>query len=331
MRRFSLLTVFLAGWLSSSAALGQSETFDDLVLDGGGSASPFLRFEPNGNPAAFFRFQPDSFGLSLDLDTATHNSVVKIYNDTPSRSFAVRGSGVGVGTNQPDSALHVYADHTTDSAFSLAKVTVENFNAIADIRTMFELINNGPSRFQFSNIGTGQTWAFQTNQSDGFLINRLGSGGNEMSIRKTGLVTMGPGGKLNFVLDPSGNLTIDGTVTQNSDRHSKEAFQPVDCQEILQGVIRLPITIWRYKDDPQGVRHIGPVSQDFRKEFHMGKDNKSIAAVDADGVALAAIQALNQRIDKLAASVAKKDQALANAEQRIAELESRLRQYDREP
>lgn len=35
------------------------------------------------------------------------------------------------------------------------------------------------------NTSTSQTWAFQTNNSDGFLINRLGSGGNEMSISVT--------------------------------------------------------------------------------------------------------------------------------------------------
>lgn len=40
------------------------------------------------------------------------------------------------------------------------------------------------------------------------------------------------------------------------------------------------------------VRHIGPMAQDFQHAFAVGADDKHIAVLDADGVALAAIQAL---------------------------------------
>ena len=46
------------------------------------------------------------------------------------------------------------------------------------------------------------------------------------------------------------------------------------------------------KADDGAVRHIGPVAQDFRAAFDLGADDKTIATVDADGVALAAIQGL---------------------------------------
>ena len=54
----------------------------------------------------------------------------------------------------------------------------------------------------------------------------------------------------------------------------------------------------------------------------LGHDDKHIATVDADGVALAAIQGLNQ---KLEAEVKTKDARIAALEQRLSALESLLR------
>jgi len=41
---------------------------------------------------------------------------------------------------------------------------------------------------------------------------------------------------------------------------------------------------------------MGAVAQDFYSAFHVGADDRHIAIVDADGVALAAIQGLNQKL-----------------------------------
>ena len=49
------------------------------------------------------------------------------------------------------------------------------------------------------------------------------------------------------------------------------------------------LTQWRFKDFPSAI-HLGPMAQDFRAAFGLGLDDKSIATVDADGVALAAIK-----------------------------------------
>ena len=51
----------------------------------------------------------------------------------------------------------------------------------------------------------------------------------------------------------------------------------------------------------QWMVHIGPTAQDFSRAFGLGEDNRHITTVDADGVALAAIQGLyrqNQRLDR---------------------------------
>ena len=73
----------------------------------------------------------------------------------------------------------------------------------------------------------------------------------------------------------------------------------------------MPITTWVYKHEGRNAaRHIGPVSQDFVKAFKVGMDDKSIATVDADGVALAAIQGLNQLVQEKDARIARLEREL---------------------
>jgi hypothetical protein len=63
------------------------------------------------------------------------------------------------------------------------------------------------------------------------------------------------------------------------------------------------MTTWYYKVNPS-VRHIGPTAQDFREAFEVGDDDaRSISMVDADGVALAAIQGLNAKVEAQAREI----------------------------
>lgn len=95
----------------------------------------------------------------------------------------------------------------------------------------------------------------------------------------------------------NGSVQTRGTIFSGSDRNVKENFQAIDAEEVLAKVAAMPITRWAYKADPSA-EHIGPVAQDFRAAFGLGSDDKSIAMVDGDGVALAAIQGLNRKVDQ---------------------------------
>lgn len=102
----------------------------------------------------------------------------------------------------------------------------------------------------------------------------------------------------------TGQLRIN-TVVQTSDRAAKTSFAPVNAKAILAAVAAMPVSSWIYKHEGSaGVRHIGPVAQDFAKAFKVGYDNKTIATVDADGVALAAIKGLNQIVQEKNAEIA---------------------------
>jgi hypothetical protein len=95
----------------------------------------------------------------------------------------------------------------------------------------------------------------------------------------------------------TGTVQTRGAISSGSDRNLKENFAAVNADDVLASVASLPITRWNYKDDPVA-QHIGPVAQDFRAAFGLGSDDKFIATVDADGVALAAIQGLNNKVDQ---------------------------------
>jgi hypothetical protein len=98
-------------------------------------------------------------------------------------------------------------------------------------------------------------------------------------------------------VDTTGNLYTRGAVNPPSDRDAKEQFTPVDARVVLDKVAALPVMEWAYKGG-DGARHLGPVAQDFKAAFGLGADDKHIATVDADGVALAAIQGLNQKLEE---------------------------------
>lgn len=122
--------------------------------------------------------------------------------------------------------------------------------------------------------------------------------------------------------NPTNKLHVVGTVQAtayitSSDSEMKENFQPVDAEAILDGVSALPMATWNFRDDTSGT-HLGPMAQDFHAAFGLGNTERGIFTVDADGVALAAIQGLNR---KLEAALQSKERELAELERRVAQLE----------
>ena len=118
------------------------------------------------------------------------------------------------------------------------------------------------------------------------------------------------------------SVTVYGTFNNSSDRNAKQDFAPVSSAEILDKVAHLPLSEWSYKSDA-AVRHIGPMGQDFHSVFHIGTDEKHIAPIDEGGVALAAIQGLNQKLQDESKA---KDAQIAQLRQSVAELKAMVLQ-----
>jgi hypothetical protein len=64
------------------------------------------------------------------------------------------------------------------------------------------------------------------------------------------------------------------------------------------------------------------MAQDFHAAFGVGTDDKHIATVDADGVALAAIQGLHAIVKDQAAELKAKDAELAALREAMTELKA---------
>ena len=93
-----------------------------------------------------------------------------------------------------------------------------------------------------------------------------------------------------------------------SDRDLKENFQPVNGGDVLDRLATLPVQSWNMKSQDPSIRHLGPTAQDFHAAFGLGETERHISYTDADGVALAALQALLARVQTAEARL---DQALA--------------------
>ena len=109
-----------------------------------------------------------------------------------------------------------------------------------------------------------------------------------------------------------------GSWSSVSDRASKENVEPVDARAVLEAVVEIPIATWNYRSQDDSIRHMGPMAQDFYAAFGLGLGETTIDTIDPDGVALAAIQGVN----------AKLEERLAKKDVRIDELEARLERLE---
>lgn len=136
-----------------------------------------------------------------------------------------------------------------------------------------------------------------------------------------------------FVVEADGDAQLSGTLTAQDvcgslgclgTLHSSKALKNIvghiDTSEILSKVMRLRLSQWTYKSDVSEKVHIGPMSEDFHAEFGFNGDvDDKIAIVDAAGVALASIQALNTKLEQ-------KDQEIAQLRQEIEAIKQALGQ-----
>jgi len=72
------------------------------------------------------------------------------------------------------------------------------------------------------------------------------------------------------------------------------------------------------------VRHAGPMAEDFHQAFGLGEDDKHIAPGDQAGVALLAVQGLNQVVQDKGQEIATLRRENADLAKRVEALEALL-------
>ena len=106
-----------------------------------------------------------------------------------------------------------------------------------------------------------------------------------------------------------------------SDRNAKKNFQSVDTMAVLEKLAAIPIERWNYQWEKDGdVPHLGPMAQDFKGAFYPGRDDKTISMLEFDGVALAALQGLNQKLEEKDVEIQALKQSVAELKQLVSQL-----------
>ena len=133
---------------------------------------------------------------------------------------------------------------------------------------------------------------------------------NEFSVRATGGVTFQTGLAANVGV----RLASNGTQWLSlSDARTKLRFRELDTDDVLARIAAMPVTEWSYEAQDAGIRHIGPTAQDFHVAFGLGEDPLRIGTLDADGVALAGVRALEARSRSQASRIDTLERALETA------------------
>jgi hypothetical protein len=88
-----------------------------------------------------------------------------------------------------------------------------------------------------------------------------------------------------------------------SDENLKEEKEEIPEGKALDAVNNMPVEEWDYKPGiADGGRHIGTYAQDFQRETGKG-DGHTIAAQDAIGITMKAVQDLDKKVDRIASAV----------------------------
>jgi hypothetical protein len=158
--------------------------------------------------------------------------------------------------------------------------------------------------------------------SDGALAaNFRSSGPNTFNVLATGGARIVTGATV-----ASGELTAPtgveiaaggGSWTSLSDRAAKRDLHDANARDVRARVAAMPVYTWRYITEVSGALHMGPTAQDFRAACGLGDSDRRITAVDADGVALAAIKGLKQVIDEKDARIDALERELGAIKRRL--------------
>jgi len=286
-------------------------------------------------PGGYLNWAPGTYSFAAGKQAkAAHNGAFVWadssggdYYSEQNNQFAIRAHG---GVRFEDSTS-LYCGNTTRQMLNLfnTQYGIGVQSRVTYFRAGTHLgVPPGGASFDY---GDGFAWYSGGVHADGSYD--PGAGGLRLMSLTYGLARFGgcgsdtfstPGAilKVEGELDVLHNIYVGACVNNTSDRNAKENFKVVDCQDVLAKVANLPITTWNYKSE-RGLRHLGPVAQDFHAAFGLGIDEKHIATVDEEGVALAAIQGLNQ---KLEAALVERDARIQELEKAVHELKSLLPQ-----
>lgn len=79
-------------------------------------------------------------------------------------------------------------------------------------------------------------------------------------------------------------------------RSTPRRFAPIRAGKIPARLASPPISSWRHTNETANVRHVGADGAGFRAALGLGRSDKRIEYVDEEGVVLAAIPGLDEKL-----------------------------------
>jgi hypothetical protein len=153
---------------------------------------------------------------------------------------------------------------------------------------------------------------------DGFDADVASSTTNQFTVRAIGGARFFSNGGLTAGVTLATGATSWSTL---SDEAMKKNRVAADGREILEKLAAIPVDHWNYLwEDDASTPHLGPMAQDFKRAFFPGRDDKTISTAESEGVALAAIQGLNQKLEEQAATLQAKDAELRSLRAEMEQL-----------
>lgn len=273
---------------AGEVGLGTSAPQQDLHVTSGNTPTLRLEQDTSGSFAtSVWDIAANESGFFIKDETGG-TVPVRIKTGAPDNSLHVAVNGdVGFGTSSPAASVNVVRSDGS------AAISVEERSATTQQRDLLSLTNNGAAQLSFTNTAGASdvSWTTGLTADDGFTFDLDSTGGFEFVLTDDGQLTVGPNGAASLHLDATGNLTINGTLTQGSSRTLKENFATVDVFDTLADLIDLPIFRWNYLSDTDAT-HFGPTAEAFYDRFELGADAQHIAPSDLASVAFVGLQAL---------------------------------------
>jgi len=217
----------------------------------------------------------------------------------------------GVGTQalgEFSTALGFYSRASGPNSFAAGRLSTATGDGSVALGTNLQA-NNAGSVLLGSEAAVGpQSFGSFVFGDRSTLLDVISYGANEFVARAAGGVFL----YTNPSLTSGQYMGIGGSQWLGvSDVNMKHAFSDLDGEAVLGKLARMSIMEWSYKSQDAAIRHVGPTAQEFSAAFNLGEDPLRIGTMDADGIALAAVKALEARTRNLLA--ASSDLARENA------------------
>jgi len=303
---------------------------------------------PTSGPGTRFMWYPGKaalragnvVGTQWDNANVGNQSVAFGANTTASGFHSVAMGDSNQATGSQSVALGHFTAATGARAFSMGDLTVAG--GADSIAVGLQSQSNGAQSVAMGlrvfasgngSIVLGSDAAAQAAASGTFIFSDrsttsafVGWAPNEFLVRAAG----GVGFYTNAALTTGLYVAANGSQwLVLSDANTKHLFRDLDGETVLAQLARMPVREWSYLAQDASIRHVGPTAQDFHAAFGLGEDPLRIGTMDADGIALAAVRALEARTRELRdenARLSAENEAIRNASD---ELRARLERLER--